>query len=498
MCLVLADYTGRLPVLVDDGGRGILPTNSKLFGHSHGFDGDLHNDDEATGASMQHLAKMVRMPYSQPFSAQTTAPASMHTPSITSIWRVFAARVGSTVKAVRLPSPRFARSLLPFLAVVLVENKEIYTTYTMAVGIDHEQLLHHANMLIQFIIVDRRGAMISQQDMVAALDGALRAANKMGELEATITPNIHSLSDNVVYIAYLVRGMCSHIRISFDNATDVGKHPLAPLLTRMVVQDQRIQRRDVRAPRLSPFVQFREPASPAEDESDGDEEPTTVSFFYNPSVRKAFMLMSDGSEHAADSYSESWFGMVPAHWLCPKKELELDVPNEFLQSGVIVEVANMMPPKPKKKRKRKTTSITKSKATAKAKPKATSPPEGKATSPPEVIAVASAKPKATSPPKVIADADGDMKASFEDPFVHETEVWFRTVAELDGWTVTVNRGPSSIRDKAPIVQVTNTRMADRPSTAREVCDAIKDSLPLAMDSITIPDGKISKAKAFLI
>ena len=136
-------------------------------------------------------------------------------------------------------------------------------------------------------------------------------------------------------------GHCDFSRFRCSGSGDgVGWHTLQEIfnemeMTKGAISDVKKVRREQRlACRQNPFIHFRTQKSEELPNTDDDtpepEAPSRISTRYDPKMRLALMLLSDGNESLADRYIRGDRGFIKAEWFSPPYTTELEIANIFL------------------------------------------------------------------------------------------------------------------------------------------------------------------------
>lgn len=223
------------------------------------------------------------------------------------------------------------------------KGKDIYTTSNMNGDQDQVALLSAKGFLLELVQLDPRGGVFSHGDMTAGLAGAIQTMQQRSAFPASE----EDFEDTVGVMSYRARVMTSHLRQSFDSSTHHEAHALAELFAVMrpgawSPESKRTRRDDRLHVRPHPFLNFREQMASDDDsralEINVTEEPTKVTAYYDAKNMKARMLLSDGSEIAADRYMKGEAGFICAEFLQPQHILTTEVPNVFLKDGRIMKI----------------------------------------------------------------------------------------------------------------------------------------------------------------
>ena len=233
-------------------------------------------------------------------------------------------------------------------ALISKAGPDIYPSQEMKTGICQDGLKKWECLLISLMKIDPRGAIFRQQHVVQALRLGLTPSDYSSMLENTLARFSMSPTETLEMIAYKVRVMASHCRITYDNAADVKSHQLRDIFKWMrdapkgstVANDVRKARRSDRiGKRQNPFIfagvavmtclmPRRDTAHPICSQLNGS---------------TAQLLRSNGTRINADSYCPGPTGFAIAKWLGMQKEMTLEIPNHRLTG---VGGAEGMPPLP--------------------------------------------------------------------------------------------------------------------------------------------------------
>ena len=219
---------------------------------------------------------------------------------------------------------------------ILSLQADIYASSDMKQGINEEELLMNQKLLAAIVRLDPRGGIFKQALVEDALESRLHDDGVRDRL-------VRTTGDQLKFIAYKVRVMCSHIRIIYDTCkSGHDNHSLAAIFSVMssagpTYGEQRKRRTDARLGiRQCPFVNFRVEEEPQEDHDEGEDALMCVSKWYDPVHAHCKMLLSDGTVQLADKYEAGPEGFVTALWYAPAEDLTTEVANLFLQpSGII-------------------------------------------------------------------------------------------------------------------------------------------------------------------
>ena len=236
----------------------------------------------------------------------------------------------------------------------------LYDSNDPKIGIDVKLLAEAVPILLPLLEIDPRGGFFCQLDMARAVNEALTVTRLHAELVEHAAEQNKSADEIRMLVAYKIRVMLAHVRIKHDSWTAAAKPSPLDVLYGVMSKpkndthtDVRTQRRARRlATRPCPFVNFREEEEqPSNEESDEEAAATVVSRYYCGKKRTATMLMSDGQQINADTYTEGTDGFIRADWLHDMSMLMLEVPNNFLDKDANRIMAFEQPPPSKRLRR---------------------------------------------------------------------------------------------------------------------------------------------------
>lgn len=337
--------------------------------------------------------------------------------------------------------------------LLLERNVHIYGSVCMKTGIDLNTLADNKVMLEKLLELDRRGGIFSQQCMEQGLITALTNKDQLVSMQAKKTANMESGGEVVALVAYKIRVMLAHIRKAYDACQDFDNHKLKDLFTICSAQKEpttKKARKDIRLGRRPhPFLAFR--CNDGEEEEDDyiGIEPQFVTKYFDLKLQVGVILFDDGTEYQADSYEAGPHGFIVCKWLEPRMDLETEIPNVFLQDGVIATLQDVAPKG-------------KAKAQTKFKPLA------------KVLAVPVLKRPASADH---SQAEEEEEEGEEPQQQHlQSEVGFKAVPGKKGdWTVVVFNKQDKA-DKAQILHIVKDRISQHGHTTREMCENIASSL----------------------
>ena len=383
----------------------------------------------------------------------------------------------------------------------------------MKVGIGDDGLLSAKSMLIKFMRLDPRGGYYKQRNMEAGLDLRLVADGKRADVIDDKDGDLLSK------IAYKLRVMLSHARVTYDNSSNHHNHQLRELFAEMqggssLNNGPKRRRKDLRiGSRPHPFIHFRkQEESDDENETQEDEAVTCISKWFDVTAAKCKMLLSDGSEQLADKYDKNEEGMLIAIWHSPSTQYVTEVPNVFLRADGTIQKPEPLNATPRAKMPAVPNPKGKAKATCKAKAAAEAKPKGKSVPKPEVkVEPKAVKVKAESKAEPDGDgveeedkADVDVEAATpedaEDVAADEDGeqviIEFRATPSHKGCCTVQCRMSEDRKDKAQVLSVSPQAEG---LTAREMCESVAMHLEefVQGDESLRPKGDLKSDKVFL-
>jgi hypothetical protein len=224
--------------------------------------------------------------------------------------------------------------------LIIEWNTNIYSTEDMKVGIDLPAMQRCIKLLKDIVKLDPRGGIFLQNHMSKALGNVLSEGDYKALLLGKTIDQQKPLDEIIDLIAYKIRVMLAHLRLSFDSSQNDKNHPLKDVFACMQTATsscssnaRKARRQERLGKRPHPFMCFR----PADDQDEDMDEPVTiVTKYFDGNQRVAKMLMSDGSTINADKYTAGSDGCLVASWFKPAAQLSLTVPNSNLHGDQIV------------------------------------------------------------------------------------------------------------------------------------------------------------------
>ncbi len=230
-------------------------------------------------------------------------------------------------------------AMIAHKGLIIEKNLGIYTSMDMKVGIDLTELTRSKQLLENLVRLDVRGGLYLQSHLASAVRAIIEEDRSKNLFMAKTISHLKPYEELVETIAYKMRVMLSHVRLSYDSSKNDEHHSLASIFEIMkdppsCSNDARRSRRQQRLmSRPRPFVCFR----PSEGESQEKEELNSiVTRYFDGEDFAAKLLLSDGSVVLADTYEPGEDGFVVARWAEPKAHLQLEVTNAYLQHGCLV------------------------------------------------------------------------------------------------------------------------------------------------------------------
>ena len=231
------------------------------------------------------------------------------------------------------------------LTAILQEFKqllrvEIYSSIDFKVGINREALKLAIGLITELVKLDPRGGYYSQKHMEDAVGNSVQG--EMEEFEKHVVETGFTKPQTIAVVGYKIRVMLSHLRIIHDS-TKEGDDPsdFDDLYKMMKVpKEKQLARNSRRGARLKtdrphPFINFRVQAEEDSDENiamdDEDTEMIEVARMWCPVEYKAILLMSNGRQIFADTYTPTGDGFVTAKWFHDGSSLNLEVPEAAIQ-----------------------------------------------------------------------------------------------------------------------------------------------------------------------
>ena len=248
---------------------------------------------------------------------------------------------------------------------LLAHGVNLYKSLDMKIGLDRAKLQEHIGLLGDLIRLDARGGLFSQVDMETALAKLLGNARELGK---PLGSDPAGDAEGLRLMAYKIRVMLSHVRITHDGASKTDKlHNLQPLFEVMTAADARgevthakkLRRTERLQLRPHPFLAFRSSGDGGDISQDEDvdavqEKARIVTKFYQPNDGVAVVLMDDGETINSDHFERGPNGFVQAVWIgTPNEYYETEFVNTCIDDEGTFTPAVKPVPAPKGKAKKK-------------------------------------------------------------------------------------------------------------------------------------------------